>query len=321
MFLSNITLKKHNSITDGITDFSLPAEKLLNAVYHTWQEKGVDTFTVAIADLKALINYDSNNDEAFLEYLKELQTLQQFRNFDYKGRQVKYISSSFLMSVVIWKDNQNFADVIINPIIVEALKQKAGYTPIELHIADKFKTIYGYKLWQMWRRYFYVPNKTHSKIGSYKLTLDELNEKLSTDFKFFSKAEEAVKRGVNEINAILTKLGIEEELNLVIPTKEDLKKQKEDKHFQFHWKRKAPYLQTEPIFMEYIRTNYQNEPLFKDEKGVIAVAKNGKLYYKDIVNMPELDGKTATKMWKYFYRLASEDKFYILKQQKFEGME
>ena len=38
-----VTIKKHNTLTDGRTTYSLTAEKLLNAVYHTWEREGVDT--------------------------------------------------------------------------------------------------------------------------------------------------------------------------------------------------------------------------------------------------------------------------------------
>ena len=317
--MSNLTLKKHNSLTDAKTEMSLPAEKLLNAIYHTWQEKGVDTFTVAIADLKELVGMQSDGNNQYLyDCLEELRKGFRLRNFDYKGRQVKYISGSLLSNIVVWKDNQNFADLTINPIIVEALKQKAGYTPIELNIAERFKTIYGYKIWQMWRRYFYLPNKEHSRLGTFTLTLDELNEKLNSNFKFFSKAEEAVLRGVKEINSVMQKLDIQEELRLTIPSKEDLQATKEDKHFRFHWSRKAPYLQSEPIFIEYIRTHFVNEKILKDNKGIISVTKDGKLYYIDLVNQPLLDSKTATKTWKHLYQLASEDKLLVLKQQRFE---
>lgn len=318
--MGNIVLKKHNSITDGITDFSLPAEKLLNAIYYTWQEKGVDAFTVSIVELKELIGVQSDGNNQFLyDCLEELRKGFRFRNFDYKGRTIKYISSSFLMDITVWKDNQNFADLIINPKIVEALKIKAGYTPIELNVAEKFRTIYGYKLWQMWRRYFFTPNTEHSRIGTIKLTLDELNEKLGTDFKFHSKAKEAVLRGVNEINAIMQKLEIEEELKLTMPEKGDMKNLKEDKHFTFHWSRISPYLQTEPIFIEYMRKNYVNEDIAKDEeKGIISITKDGKLYFKDVQKQPTMDTKTATKTWKYLYNLALKDKLFLLKQQRLD---
>lgn len=316
--MDNITLKKHNSVTDAKTDYSLTAEKLLNAVYHTWQEKGVEKFDVSIVDLKELIGMTSDGkNELVYDALKELQTLQQFRNFDYKGRQVKYHSGMFLSSVTVWKDNQNYATIRIDEIIIEALKQQAGYTPIDLAIVEKFKTKYSYKIYQMWRRYFWMAHKNEF-LGTFKLTLDELNEKLSTDFKFFSKAEEAVKRGVLEINALMKKLDKEERIYFTLPDKEKGK----ERYFDFYWTKLPSYLQTEAIFVEYMRKNYIGQSVIRIQEGQVAINKNGLLYFNDETkNYPELNAKLAQKVWGKMYELAQQNKLICLKQQKLEGMD
>ena len=180
-----VTIKKHNTLTDGRTTYSLTAEKLLNAVYHTWEREGVDTFTVPIADLKELIGMDGNNDEYLYDCLKELQTVQRFRNFDYKGRGIKLLQSSFIMDLTVYKDNQNHAQMTINPKIIEALKQRAGYTPLELKVVEKFRTIGGYKLFQLFKRYEFLPNKDDSKIGTITFTLEEMNNVLGTKYLSF----------------------------------------------------------------------------------------------------------------------------------------
>ena len=106
--MSNITIKKHNSITDGLTDYSLTAEKLLNAVYHTVEGFSEDDrglpFKVAISDLKSLIGMTSDGkNELVFDALKELQMPQSFRNFEYRGRGIKYFSGPLLSDLTIWK--------------------------------------------------------------------------------------------------------------------------------------------------------------------------------------------------------------------------
>ena len=106
---------------------------------------------------------DGNNDEYLYDCLKELQTVQRFRNFDYKGRGIKLLQSSFIMDLTVYKDNQNHAQMTINPKIIEALKQRAGYTPLELKVVEKFRTIGGYKLFQLFKRYEFYPTRTIAK--------------------------------------------------------------------------------------------------------------------------------------------------------------
>jgi len=45
-----VTIKKHNSLTDALTDLNLTAEKLLNALYHTWEAAATKTSEERIAD-------------------------------------------------------------------------------------------------------------------------------------------------------------------------------------------------------------------------------------------------------------------------------
>ena len=128
-----ITIKKHNTLTDGLTDLSLTSEKLLNAVYHTWEQlseaEQENAFEAPLADLKALVGIKSDgNNEFVIEALKELQMPQSFRNFDYKGRGIKYFSAPFLAQVIIYKDRQNIVALRVDPMTVHALKIKAGYT-------------------------------------------------------------------------------------------------------------------------------------------------------------------------------------------------
>lgn len=232
-----IAIKKHNSITDGLTNFSLPAEKLLNALYHTWEEEDYEhkKMTIPIADLKALIGYDSNNDEALFAYLDELTFSQRWRNFEHKGRGVKYHSGPF-MSYTMWKDTQNHIDFYIDPIVVSAIKEKAGYTPLELQIVEKFRTKTGYKLYQLWRRYYTLPNheaplplpedSAYAEKGVFKKGIDELNTYLGMNYSHASQLARTVQRGLDEIEKISG-----EKILLTVD--------KRTKDFQFKWIRKA----------------------------------------------------------------------------------
>ena len=48
---------------------------------------------------------------------------------------------------------------------IEALKQKAGYTPIELEICNKFRTKYCLKIYEMYLCYYSLPNKEGKGVG------------------------------------------------------------------------------------------------------------------------------------------------------------
>lgn len=298
-----VTIKKHNTLTDGQTTYSLTAEKLLNAVYHTWEREGVDTFTVPVTDLKELIGMVGNDNDFLYDCLKELQVVQRFRNFDYKGRGIKLLQSSFIMDLTVYKDNQNFVQMTINPKIVEALKVKAGYTPLELKIVEKFRTVGGYKLYQLFRRYEFLPNHTDSRTGEITFSVDELNNVLGTKYEHLSHIERVVKRGLNEIKKIA-------DIEIYHLPK------KKEKEITFAWSRKSPYLQTMATFMEHMRKYYKQEVVYSTDTRKIAINEDGLLYDKAKENQPFLTQKEATKTWQSMYKFALDDKLFILKQGK-----
>lgn len=300
-------LHKHNSVTDAQTDYSLTAEKLLNAVYYTWERQGVDTFTVPITDLKALIGIESDgNNEYLYDCLKELQTVQRFRNFEYKGRGVKLIQSSFITELIIYKDDQNHAKITINPIIVEALKQKAGYTPLELKYVEKFKTIYGLKLWQMFRRYQTLPNK--EEVGKLTKTLDELNAYFGSKYEALSQLERSMKRGQQEMFKITGDF---------IAFEKDTK----TKTFVFAWEKPKPkHLESERNFIDYMRKNYVNRDILAiggknaGKIELLSVSPDGKLYNK-YEGHKDYPASRSKYLWTRLYELAKEDKLPVLSQK------
>lgn len=193
-------IKKHNSITDAKTTYSLPAEKLLNAIYHTWQRDGNRKFTVTVKELKDLIGYKSDGNNVYFEsILNELATVQEFRDFEFKGRKIEYTALQFLIPT-IYKDKINEVEIEINEKVAAFLKQRNEYTLLELKYTQKFKTLYGLKIYQMFKRYQTMINKKPD-IQIVK-SLDELNDMFVTNFKSISEIERGIKRGITEIKKI-----------------------------------------------------------------------------------------------------------------------
>lgn len=299
-----VTIKKHNSLTDALTDLNLTSEKLLNALYLTWEREGYEdkTMTIPIADLKNIVGYNSNNDDYLYESLDQLTKSQRWRNFEYKGRGVKYHGGAF-MSYTLYKDNYNYIDFNINPIVVSALKQKAGYTPLELKIVEKFITIGGYKLYQLFKRYEFLPNHTDSRTGEITFSVDELNNVLGTKYTYLSDIEKVIKRGLNEIKKIA-------DIEIYHLPK------KKEKEITFAWSRKSPYLQTMATFMEHMRKYYKQEVVYSTDTRKIAINEDGLLYDKAKENQPFLTKTEATKTWQSMYKFALDDKLFCLKQGK-----
>lgn len=299
------TIKKHNSITDALTNYSLTAEKLLNAVYHTFsafdevdQEK---PFEVAITDLKALIGIKSDgNNELVYEALGELQIPQRFRNFEYRGRGIKYFSGPLLTDLTIWKDTRNYASLTINPKVLEALKQKAGYTPLELQIVEKFNTKTGYKLYQLWRRYYSLPNNEtplpipeeseKMEKGVINKTFDEMNAYLGTEYIHASQLARTMQRGLDEIERIA-----KEKIVLTFD--------KRSKTFSFKWVRPVEA----KVYVEGVEITNEILPRFLQQLDSKAAGEDGAKEIK----------KAAIELARYHgLRLDSENMKMINKQLK-----
>jgi len=179
-------IKKHNSITDAKTgNLSVVAEKLINALYHTWESEGHDKFTVSLTDLQKLLKMENNKDSRsrVLSAVSELRAELEFRDFKIKGREVQYMTSSFLQKGTIWKDNKNYIDIEIDGMVIEALKQKVGYTKIDLQISQQFRSKYAFKLYELYLRYKNKPNKTDNSLGIIEESLNKLNERFGTTYK------------------------------------------------------------------------------------------------------------------------------------------
>ncbi len=199
-------IKKNNTLTDGYLPITagkaiLP-DKLINALYWKFEKNGIN-FKMSMSELRSLLGLKhGKDDDRIYSALAILQTPMQVRNFTFKGREVSWFSASFLSDVIKWKDTENHIEMRVSEMMIEALKQKAGYTPIDLKICNQFKGKYGLKLYEMYLRYYSLPNREGKGVGQISKTQEELNNMFGTSYKYQSKMMEGINRGLKEIEKI-----------------------------------------------------------------------------------------------------------------------
>ena len=203
------TINKHNTLTDGYipkTGKAILPDKLLNSLYWKFEKKGND-FILSMTEIRDILGLKSIKDDYRIwDAIRMLQEPLQIRDFTFKGKGVKRVSAPFLSEVIEWKENKKYLNFKVNEIILEALKQKAGYTPIELNICNQFKTKYGLKLYEMYLRYYSLPNREGKGVGKVSKELNELNNIFSTTYKAPSDMKRGLNRGINEIEKITGEL-------------------------------------------------------------------------------------------------------------------
>ncbi len=225
-------IKKHNSLTDGYIPKSskqvLP-DKLLNALYYKYEREG-NKFVMSLQELKQLLGLKSDgNVERIYEAIGILRHPVSVRDFTYKGKRAKWASISFLKEAVRWVEKENYIEFEISDMMIEVLKQKVGYTELDLDICSRFKTKYGLKIYEMYKRYYKLEESTQDiNLGIVKKDLDELNKKFGTDYKTPSGLLRGIKRGLNEIEKITGE-------------KIECFYDKKEKFFVFFWQKKPEY--------------------------------------------------------------------------------
>jgi len=197
-------LKKNNAITDAKNgELSLGAMKALDVILQVYQEKQDNHIQLELAYLRKKLGLQRNNDyvDRIKNYLLELKLPFELRDFnDVKsGKDVAWVITSFLNDVKSYKDTQHIIEINISNSFVDYMIEQAGYTKIDLALSTKFKTKYGYKIYEMYLRYYSMPNRYGKSIGVIKKDLHELNEKFGTRHKHASKLMEGINRGVAEI--------------------------------------------------------------------------------------------------------------------------
>jgi len=196
-------IKKHNSLTDGYIPKSakqvLP-DKLLNALYYKYEREG-NRFVMSLQELKQLLGLKSDgNVERIYEAIGILRHPVVVKDFTYKGKKAKWASISFLKEAVRWVEKENYIEFEISDMMIDVLKQKAGYTELSLEICSRFKTKYGLKIYEMYRRYYKMNSDEAS--GYVVKDLEELNKKFGTAYKSPSGMLRGIERGLKEIRKI-----------------------------------------------------------------------------------------------------------------------
>jgi len=113
-----------------------------------------------------------------------------------------------------------------------------GYTILDIKTCNKFKTKYGLKLYEMYLRYYHLPNREEKGVGKITKTLYELNSMFGTNYKHpskllnmkitKSKTIAPINRGIAEIEKITG-----ESINCFY--------HKEQKKFIFSWHQREKY--------------------------------------------------------------------------------
>jgi len=299
--------KKNNALTDGnIPDRQVLTNKLVNVLNKLYEDNGVK-FEISFPDLIRSLGMTSNsgkNRERVKEAIKILQYPIEVRNFNYKGKGIKWLSVSFLSAYI----ESGYSDIIkfkLDDMLIEALKQKEQYTIIDLDISNKFRTKYGIVIWEMYLRY---KNQNRSEVGGrwtfQTFSLEDLNRKFGTNFKHNSKMLEGVERGLKEVKKITDK-------DIYVQL------QKETNKIGFFWEKEKPtpkHLKSEKDFIAYIREKYMPNPQkdiyptihTNDDGEQIKVTNKGLLYGRKDEQTIAYNAKTSQKIWTHFYKMAKE---------------
>ena len=313
----NLLVHKNNALTDGnIPDRKVIANKLVNALYFKYEKEGAN-FKIAINELANLLGMTSNSGKTkdmITDGLKILQQPIELRNFEYKGRGIKWFSSPFLQEAKIYTDDKNYIEIKLSDTLIEGLKQKKHFTTIDLATSNKFKTKYGIVIYEIYLRYKNAKRDEIPLELTYQdFSLDELNKKFGTVYKFISQMERSINRGLNEIKKIT---GKEITVNWIENIKE----------FRFVWEREKEterFMTDELAFIKYIRTQYFNEFLLEIENyrtkkytGKVALKCTEEGYLVDMLENVKFNKAEAKQLWNYLF--THQNQIMALKQKRFD---
>ncbi len=197
-------LRKNNAITDAKNgELSLGAMKSLDVILQMYHEHQDRKIHMELSYLRKKLGLEKNNDyvDRIKTYLLELKLPFELRDFnDIKsGKKVSWALTSFLNEVKSYKETQHLVEINISESFIEYMVDRAGYTNIDLSLSKRFKTKYGYKIYEMYLRYYSMPNRIDKQLGTINKDIDELNDKFGTKHKHASKMLEGMNRGIKEI--------------------------------------------------------------------------------------------------------------------------
>ncbi len=144
-------------------------------------------------------------------------------------------------------------------------------------------------------------------------SLDELNEKFGTNYKFISQMQRSIERGLKEIENITS-------VKITVNWIENIKE------FRFIWEREKQtrkFMTDELAFIKYIRTQYFNEFLLEIENyktkkftGKIALQCTEDGYLIDMLGNVKFGKAEAKQLWNYLF--THQNQIMALKQKRFD---
>ena len=313
----NQIIHKNNILTDGkLPDSAVLTQKLVNVLYFNYETQGAE-FTIHLKDLCKQLDI-SNQTRNHLRVKDSLRILKQpieLRNFnDKKGRKLKWYLGSFLDKAKLFEDSMDYVTIRLDEDLIEGMKQHQQYTKIDIETSNKFKTKYGIVIWEIYLRYKNAKRDgVPTEVTYQDFSLDELNGKFGTDYKYISQMERSIKRGLQEIQKITDK---DIAVNWIDT----------DKKFRFMWEREKEterFMTDELAFIKYIRTQYFNEFLleidnYKTKKftGKIALKCTEDGYLIDMLENVKFGKAEAKQLWNYLF--THQNQIMALKQKRFD---
>ena len=313
----NQIIHKNNILTDGkLPDSAVLTQKLVNVLYFNYETQGAE-FTIHLKDLCKQLDI-SNQTRNHLRVKDSLRILKQpieLRNFnDKQGRKLKWYLGSFLDKAKVFEDTMDYVTIRLDEDLIEGMKQHKHYTRIDIETSNKFKTKYGIVIWEIYLRYKNAKRDgVPTEVTYQDFSLDELNGKFGTDYKYISQMERSIKRGLQEIQKITDK---DIAVNWIDT----------DKKFRFMWEREKEterFMTDELAFIKYIRTQYFNEFLLEIEnyktkkftgKIVLQCTEDG--YLIDMLGNVKFGKAEAKQLWNYLF--THQNQIMALKQKRFD---
>ena len=313
----NQIIHKNNILTDGkLPDSAVLTQKLVNVLYFNYETQGAE-FTIHLKDLCKQLDI-SNQTRNHLRVKDSLRILKQpieLRNFnDKQGRKLKWYLGSFLDKAKVFEDTMDYVTIRLDEDLIEGMKQHKHYTRIDIETSNKFKTKYGIVIWEIYLRYKNAKRDgVPTEVTYQDFSLDELNGKFGTDYKYISQMERSIKRGLQEIQKITDK---DIAVNWIDT----------DKKFRFMWEREKEterFMTDELAFIKYIRTQYFNEFLLEIENyrtkkytGKIALKCTEEGYLIDMLGNVKFGKAEAKQLWNYLF--THQNQIMALKQKRFD---
>ena len=313
----NQIIHKNNILTDGkLPDSAVLTQKLVNVLYFNYETQGAE-FTIHLKDLCKQLDI-SNQTRNHLRVKDSLRILKQpieLRNFnDKQGRKLKWYLGSFLDKAKLFEDTMDYVTIRLDEDLIEGMKQHKHYTRIDIETSNKFKTKYGIVIWEIYLRYKNAKRDgVPTEVTYQDFSLDELNGKFGTDYKYISQMERSIKRGLQEIQKITDK---DIAVNWIDT----------DKKFRFMWEREKEterFMTDELAFIKYIRTQYFNEFLLEIENyktkkftGKIALQCTEDGYLIDMLGNVKFGKAEAKQLWNYLF--THQNQIMALKQKRFD---